>query len=86
MQTVSAHVNEDARRSELPSTSSGSNCLIESAGACERNQNGQERHVLIVDPGDNRRNLKRIASYASGATGNSMKNVVPSPNVDSTRM
>jgi hypothetical protein len=67
MQTVSAHIDQDAGRSEPPSTSPGGNCLIECPGACERNQNNEERHILIVDPGENRRNLKRIASYASGA-------------------
>ena len=78
MQTVSAHVDQESRRSEPPSIAAASDRLIESSGPRQRDQNDEERHLLIVDPRQNQRNLEQ-ASNTSGAAGNSMQNFVPSP-------
>jgi hypothetical protein len=60
MQTMSAYVNQEPGRSKPPPVPSGSDRLIQNAGAYERGEDGEDRHILIVDPGQSRRNLKRI--------------------------
>jgi hypothetical protein len=65
VQSVPAHIDQETGRSDPPSQSSGGNRLINRPGARERDQNDKERHVLIVAPGEHRRNPKRIAAYAS---------------------
>jgi hypothetical protein len=57
MQTVSADVDETARRREPPSLSPRTDRLVESPNSCERNQNDNKCHVRIVNPDQIRRTL-----------------------------
>ncbi len=61
MQTVSTHVDQESRRSEPPSKAAARDRLIESPGPRKRNQNDEERHLLIVDPLQNKRNLEQAS-------------------------